>query len=254
MLHEAGATVVVAARRADRLEALAADLGDRVLAVACDVAVDADCERLVATTVERFGRLDVLVNNAGTSVTMPAEDEPIEDWRRVVDVNLTGLFALTQLAGRQMLAQGAGRSSTSPRSSAWWRRRRSRRLVRATKGAVINLTRELACQWARKGVRVNAIAPGWFLSEMTDDGMFDDEKAMAYLRAQLPDGAGRRTARARWRAAVPRRDASTLRHRRHDPASTAAGRRAAPKRGGAPRRRRRGAVGDDRHGARAAGR
>src|SRR5687768_7853515 len=81
VLHDAGATVVAAARRLDRLEALAAELGDdRLVPAACDVAVEADCERLVAGTVERFGRIDVLVNNAGTGVTVAAEDEPLESW------------------------------------------------------------------------------------------------------------------------------------------------------------------------------
>ena len=189
VLHAAGASVVVAARRADRLDALAGELGDdRVVPVTCDIADDADCERLVATAVDRFGRLDVLVNNAGTSVTVPAEDEPLDEWRQVVDVNLTGLFALSQLAGRQMLAQGRGSIvniasilglvASAPIKQASYA---------ATKGAVVNLTRELACQWARKGVRVNAIAPGWFLSEMTGD-MFDDDASMAFVNRNCPMG------------------------------------------------------------------
>ena len=188
VLHAAGASVVVAARRADRLEAIAAELGERVLPVACDVGVDADCERLVATTVDRFGRLDVLVNNAGTSVTIPAEDEPLDAWRQVVDVNLTGLFALSQLAGRQMLAQGSGSIvniasilglvASAPIKQASYA---------ATKGAVVNLTRELGCQWGRKGVRVNAIAPGWFATEMTDE-MFADEPSMAFINRNCPMG------------------------------------------------------------------
>jgi NAD(P)-dependent dehydrogenase (short-subunit alcohol dehydrogenase family) len=187
VLHGAGATVVVGARRVDRLEALAADLGDRVVPVACDVAVDADCERLI----EAAGpRIDVLVNNAGIGVALPAEDEPLEHWRQVVDVNLTGLFVLSQLAGRRMLAQGSGSIvniasvlglvASAPIKQASYC---------ATKGAVVNLTRELACQWARKGVRVNAIAPGWFPSEMTEE-MFDDESSMAYMRRNCPMARG----------------------------------------------------------------
>ena len=191
VLHAAGATVVAAARRADRLDALADELGrDRILPMACDVAVDADCEALVATVVERFGRIDVLVNNAGIGTPMPAEDEPMDHWRRVVDVNLNGLFLLSQLAGRQMIAQGSGSIvnvasvlglvASAPIKQASYT---------ATKGAVVNLTRELACQWARKGVRVNAIAPGWFPSEMTDE-MFADESSMAYMRRNCPMGRG----------------------------------------------------------------
>jgi len=187
VLHAAGATVVVAARRADRLDALAESLGgERVLVVPCDVAVDDDRERLVATTLEQFGRIDVLVNNAGVGTPMPAEDEPLDHWRHVVDVNLTALFGLSQLAGRAMLAARSGTIinvasilglvASAPIKQASYT---------ATKGAVVNLTRELACQWARKGVRVNAIAPGWFASEMTE-GMFDDEGAMAYVQRNCP--------------------------------------------------------------------
>jgi NAD(P)-dependent dehydrogenase (short-subunit alcohol dehydrogenase family) len=192
VLHGAGATVVVAARRRDRLDELAAQLGgDRVLPVECDVAVDADDERLVASTLDRFGRIDVLVNSAGFGSQFAAEDEPLDHWRRVVDVNLTGLFHLCQLAARVMLQQGAGSIinvssilglvASAPIKQASYS---------ATKGAVVNLTRELACQWARKGVRVNAIAPGWFPTEMTAEGMFGDEQAMGYLRRNCPMGRG----------------------------------------------------------------
>jgi NAD(P)-dependent dehydrogenase (short-subunit alcohol dehydrogenase family) len=192
VLHAAGASVVVAARRAERLDALADELGgDRIVAVTCDVAVDADRERLVATTLERFGRVDVLVNNAGIGAPMPAEDEPLDHWRQVVEVNLTGLFGLTQLVARPMLAAGAGSIiniasvlgmvASAPIKQASYS---------ATKGAVINLTRELACQWARQGVRVNAIAPGWFPSEMTNDEMFGNEDSMRWMRRNCPMGRG----------------------------------------------------------------
>jgi NAD(P)-dependent dehydrogenase (short-subunit alcohol dehydrogenase family) len=187
VLHAAGATVVIGARRQDRLEALAAELGDRVVPVACDVAVDADCERLIDAA---GAHIDVLVNNAGVGVTVAAEDETLDDWRQVVDVNLSAVFVLSQLAGRRMLAQGSGSIvniasvlglvASAPIKQASYC---------ATKGAVVNLTRELACQWARNGVRVNAIAPGWFLSEMTGE-MFGDDTAMAYMRRNCPMGRG----------------------------------------------------------------
>ncbi|MCU1354440.1 MAG: Short-chain dehydrogenase/reductase [Acidimicrobiales bacterium] len=187
VLHAAGATVVAAARRLDRLEALAADLGDRVHAVACDVSVDADCERLVATAVGvGGGRLDVLVNNAGTSLITPAEDEPIADFRRIVDVNLNGLFLLCQEAYRPMAAAGSGaivniasiyglRGSGSIKQASYC----------ASKGAVVNLTRELGAQWGRRGIRVNAIAPGWFPSEMTEE-MWGDERSEAFVARNAP--------------------------------------------------------------------
>jgi NAD(P)-dependent dehydrogenase (short-subunit alcohol dehydrogenase family) len=186
VLHAAGATVVAAARRTDRLEALATDLGDRLVPMTCDVSVDADCERLVSAAVALDGHLDVLVNNAGIGAPVAAEDEPIDGFRQVVDVNLNGLFLLSQLAGRHMierrsgvmvnLASVLGQVASAPIKQASYC---------ATKGAVVNLTRELGVQWARKGVRVNALAPGWFPSEMTEL-MFTDEGANQYMQRNCP--------------------------------------------------------------------
>ncbi len=192
VLHAAGADVVLAARRLDRLEALAAELGDRTLAVGCDVAQDADCERLVATALERFGQIDILVNNAGIGKTVAAEDEPVDHFREVVDVNVTAMFRLCQLVGREMLARGTGTIvnlasilglvASAPIKQASYA---------ASKGAVVNLTRELSGQWSRRGVRVNALAPGWFASEMTHD-MWHDEQSMEYVRRNTPMGRGGR--------------------------------------------------------------
>jgi len=189
VLHAAGAQVVVAARRVDRLDALAADLPNS-LVVACDVAVDADLERLTAETLERYGRIDILVNNAGISANYPAELEPIAEFRRVVDVNLNALFLLSQLVGRHMIEQGRGSIvniasilglvASAPIKQASYT---------ATKGAVVNLTRELAAEWARKGVRVNAIAPGWFPSEMTAE-MWTDEGSLNYINRNAPMARG----------------------------------------------------------------
>jgi NAD(P)-dependent dehydrogenase (short-subunit alcohol dehydrogenase family) len=187
VLAGAGAKVVAAARRADRLEALADEV-DGVEACPCDVSVDADLERLVAFAQERFGRVDVLVNNAGVGTPHPAESEPPEHFRHVVNVNLNALFVASQVAGRVMLEQGSGSivnvasmfglvGSAPIRQASYC----------ASKGAVVNLTRELGAQWARKGVRVNAIAPGFFLSEMTT-GLWEDERSMAFLRRMTPAG------------------------------------------------------------------
>jgi len=189
VLHAAGASVVVAARRADRLQALTDDLPG-ALAVTCDVANDDDLSRLVDRTIDAHGRIDVLVNNAGMGTPMPAEDEPMDFFRQVVDVNLNGLFALSQLVGRHMIAQRSGSIvniasilglvASAPIKQASYT---------ASKGAVVNLTRELAVQWARKGVRVNAIAPGWFPSEMTVE-MFEEGPSADYLKRNAPMGRG----------------------------------------------------------------
>jgi NAD(P)-dependent dehydrogenase (short-subunit alcohol dehydrogenase family) len=186
VLHAGGATVVAAARRTDRLDALAAELGDRIVPMTCDVSVDDDCERLVADAIALDGHLDVLVNNAGIGAPIAAEDEPIAGFRDVVDVNLNALFLLSQLAGRHMLerrsgvivnlASVLGQVASAPIKQASYC---------ATKGAVVNLTRELGVQWARKGVRVNALAPGWFESEMTEL-MFSDQSANDFMKRNCP--------------------------------------------------------------------
>jgi len=188
VLHGAGATVVASARRRDRLEALRDELGDRVVPVVADVSVDEDCERLVEEAVAVSDRLDVLVNNAGIGMPAPAEAEPIDGFRQVIDVNLNALFLMSQLAGRRMIEQGSGAIvnvasvlglvASAPIKQASYC---------ASKGAVVNLTRELGAQWARKGVRVNALAPGWFLSEMTQE-MFDDESSTAFMARNCPMG------------------------------------------------------------------
>jgi NAD(P)-dependent dehydrogenase (short-subunit alcohol dehydrogenase family) len=194
VLHAAGATVVVAARRADRLAALVDQLGDRALAVECDVADPEATRGLVDRTVEAYGRIDVVVNNAGTGTVGPAEDESLADFRHTLDVNLVGLFTLTQEAARRALAAGSpltvvniasilGLVAGTPVKQAGYC---------ASKGAVVNLTRELAAQWARKGIRVNAIAPGWFPSEMTQTQMFDDESGMRFITTHTPMARGGR--------------------------------------------------------------
>lgn len=189
VLHAAGASVALAARRRERIEALAGEL-DRSIAVPTDVSDPSHRERLIERTIETFGRIDVLVNNAGIGSPMPAEDEPVERFAEVMDVNVTALFGLSQLAGRQMIAQGHGSIiniasilglvASAPIKQASYA---------ASKGAVVNLTRELGVQWARRGVRVNAIAPGWFPSEMTTE-MFTDEASMAFLRRNAPMARG----------------------------------------------------------------
>jgi NAD(P)-dependent dehydrogenase (short-subunit alcohol dehydrogenase family) len=188
VLHAAGARVVVAARRRDRLDALAVELGDRVMAVECDVVDDDANAALVDATIGEWGRIDVLVNNAGFGTPAPAEDEPMDHFRRTIDVNLTGLFSLTQLVARPMLAAGSGSIvnvasilglvASSPIKEASYC---------AAKGAVVNLTRQLGVEWARKGVRVNAIAPGWFPTEMTNQ-MFEDGASIDFIRRQCPMG------------------------------------------------------------------
>jgi NAD(P)-dependent dehydrogenase (short-subunit alcohol dehydrogenase family) len=191
VLDATGARVVLAARRLDRLEKLAGELGD-ALPVACDLS-DPDAPRtLVEATLERYGAVDVLVNNAGTDVLAPALEEPVDAFRGVLEVNLVAAFALSQLAGRSMIETGRGGTIVNV-ASLWG-------LVgvgqipmasyAASKGGLVNLTRELAAQWARKGVRVNTLAPGWFRTEMTEGRMFGDERSERWMRGRTPMGRG----------------------------------------------------------------
>ena len=191
VLHGAGATVVVAARRADRLDELAAELGDRVVVVPADMADDDSVIALAEAAEAVAGHVDVLVNNAGVGGTTPAELETMERWRSTMAVNLDGLFLLSQQVGIGMIERGHGSivniasilglvGSAPIKQAAYC----------ASKGAVVNLTRELGAQWGRKGVRVNAIAPGWFMSEMTEQDMFGDDSSMEFIRRNAPMGRG----------------------------------------------------------------
>lgn len=188
VLAAAGANVVAAARRLDRLEDLAS--GDkRIVPLRCDVTVAGDREALFQCAMDRFGRVDVLVNNAGTSAEGPAETEPIEQFVHVLDVNLTSGYALTQLTARHMLERGSGSiinvASNTGLGAAFPLKAAN---YCASKGAVVNLTRELGTQWARRGLRVNCIAPGWFETEMTE-GMFDEgSSSLRFIQRNTPMG------------------------------------------------------------------
>jgi NAD(P)-dependent dehydrogenase (short-subunit alcohol dehydrogenase family) len=187
VLADAGAQVVAAARRLDRLEDLAGE-GDRIHPFQMDVTDAEGRELLVAHTIERHGTVDILVNNAGLGSGEPSETEPVEQFERLLDVNLTAVFAMAQLAARQMFEQSRGSIinlasifglvSAAPLKQASYS---------ASKGGVVSLTRQLGTEWARKGVRVNALAPGFFHSEMTED-LWSEERALAWMRRTSPLG------------------------------------------------------------------
>lgn len=191
VLDAAGARVVVAARRAERLEELANTLRDAHV-VPCDLAQDGAAEGLVAATLAHFGRVDVLVNNAGTSDPLPAFEETTDKFRSTLRINLVAPFELARECARAMVASDAHGSIVNV-ASLWG-------LVgvgqipeagyAASKGGLVNLTRELAAQWARNNVRVNCLAPGWFRSEMTEGRMFGDERSERWLRQRTPLGRG----------------------------------------------------------------
>jgi NAD(P)-dependent dehydrogenase (short-subunit alcohol dehydrogenase family) len=173
-LAEAGANIVVCARNAERCEQAAAqlaELGVKTLGLGCDVRDPDQVQAVVARTMADFGGVDVLVNNAGVVWGATAEDMPLEGWQKVVDVNLTGVFLFSQAAGRTMIdgdggsivniASVAGLHGAPPEIA-------NTVVYHATKGGVIAFTRDLAWKWAAHGIRVNAIAPGWFPSDMAN--------------------------------------------------------------------------------------
>jgi NAD(P)-dependent dehydrogenase (short-subunit alcohol dehydrogenase family) len=177
-LAEAGADVVLGARRVDRLAEtarLVESTGRRALAVETDVSDPAACTALVEAAVESFGKVDVLVNNAGVGTAVPATHETPEQFRAVIDVNLNGCYWMAQACGRVMqpgssiitISSVLGLTTAGLPQAAY----------ASSKAGLIGMTRDLAQQWTgRKGIRVNALAPGFFASEMTDqypDGYLD---------------------------------------------------------------------------------
>jgi len=172
-LAELGADLVLCARKVERCEAAAAELaelGVRTLALRCDVRKQDEVRAVVERTVAELGGVDVLVNNAGTAWGAPAEDTPLEGWQKVIDVNLTGVFLCSQAAGRVMIERGGG-SIVNIASVAGLRGSPPGPMdaiaYHASKGGVLSFTRDLAQKWAQHGIRVNAIAPGWFPSELS---------------------------------------------------------------------------------------
>jgi gluconate 5-dehydrogenase len=172
-LAEAGAKLVLCARRPEWLDSTVEEFRDGgfdVASIVCDVTKPDDVNAVVRLAVETFGRLDILVNNAGVSWGEMPESMPIDKWQHVIDVNLTGCFLFSQAAARVMLLQKGGSiinvasvagitsSANGPFYAGYV----------ASKAGLIGLTRELAASWGRRGIRVNAIAPGFFHSRLAD--------------------------------------------------------------------------------------
>ena len=189
-LAAAGARVVVGARREDRLAEVVERItssGGEAIAVACDVTDESSVEGLADAANERFGSLDVMVACAGVAPQISEEPESAESFRDVMEVNSTGAWLCAASAYRRMKAKGGSIiliSSTSglvagdgPDSPSY----------AASKGAVVNLTRELAVRWAPDRIRVNSLAPGWFKSEMTETDLSSDE-GLEFVESRTPLG------------------------------------------------------------------
>jgi NAD(P)-dependent dehydrogenase (short-subunit alcohol dehydrogenase family) len=171
-LAEMGANLVLCARKVERCEQAAADLqklGAKTLALACDVRNPDGIQSVVAMALTQFGRIDILINNAGTSWGAPVEQMTLEQWNKVIETNLTGTFLFSQAVGSHMIAARrgkiiniasvAGLRGAPPQFQAIG--------YHASKGGVIAFTKDLACKWGMHNIQVNAIAPGWFPTNMS---------------------------------------------------------------------------------------
>ncbi len=185
-LSGAGAAVVLTARRAGDLARLADRLPD-ALAVPGELRREADRRAVVEAALDRYRRIDVLVNNAGIAHAGPAEEESLDDFTGQYDTNTVALFGMAQLVGRHMLRRGGG-SIVNIASAAAYASMDRYGLAgyAASKAAVVALTRELAAQWGDRGVRVNAIAPGWFPT--ASSGFLTDPDQVAWISARTPLG------------------------------------------------------------------
>jgi NAD(P)-dependent dehydrogenase (short-subunit alcohol dehydrogenase family) len=182
-LAEMGADLVLCARKQERCHQAAEELqqlGVKVIALGCDVKNPDSIQEMVEATLAQFGRIDVLINNAGISWGAPIEEMRLEDWNKVIETNLTGTFLCAQVVGKVMIRQGRGGNSASNNSAG--------KIINiasvaglggapaelpaigyhASKGGVISFTKDLACKWASHNIQVNAIAPGWFPTHMSN--------------------------------------------------------------------------------------
>jgi gluconate 5-dehydrogenase len=172
-LAEAGANVVLCSRKIENCQKAAegfSELGIKAMAFKCDVKNSKDIQGVVDATLKEFGRVDILINNSGANWGSPPEDYPLEGWQKVMETNMTGAFLFTQAAGRVMIRQKSGSiiniasimgiigmESDVADAIAY----------SASKGALITFTKDLAAKWGKHNIRVNAIAPGWFPTDMS---------------------------------------------------------------------------------------
>src|SRR5512136_3106472 len=188
-LAEAGADIVLCSRKIENCQQATVEiarLGVKTLAYKCDVKFAADIQKLVDDTVKKFGRIDILVNNSGANWGAAPEDYPLEGWNKVMETNMTGAFLFSQAAGRVMIRQKQGNiiNIASIMGVIGMEGDAADAIAySASKGALITFTKDLAAKWAKHNIRVNAIAPGWFPTDMSRWVL---ENQGAKLNAHIP--------------------------------------------------------------------
>lgn len=188
-LAEAGANIVLCSRKKEACQQVAdrlATTGVKTLALACDISQPEDIKNVVHQTIEKFGRIDILINNSGATWGAPVEEMPLEAWQKVMNINVTGTFLMSQEAGKEMIKQKAGKiiniasiaglGGTDPQYM-------DTIGYNTSKGAVITFTKDLAVKWGQHNIQVNAIAPGFFPTKMSGAIM---EKGKDYFLSQTP--------------------------------------------------------------------
>ncbi len=190
-LAEVGVNLLIAARRYEKLEKVARDLTNRfkvkVVPIKTDVSIEDQVVKMTKTAVEEFGSVEILVNNAGIASLSPSVEMTLEEWKKVIDVNLTGVFLCARTAAREMIRKSYGKIVNIASIYGAVGDIFHAAPYYASKGAVINLTRSFAIEWAPNKINVNAIAPGFFPSEMTEQ-VFKNEEAMKHILSRTPLG------------------------------------------------------------------
>ena len=189
-LSAAGATVVIAARNADKSEAAVESIlatGGRASAIAVDVTDEADCQAMVASTLNAYGRLDILINNAGINIRKRPEDYTLTEWQQILQTNLTSAFLCAQAAYPAMKRASRGKiinigSMMSIFGTAFTTP------YAASKGGIVQMTRSLACAWAADNIQVNAVLPGWIDTELTQTARKDIAGLHERVLARTPAG------------------------------------------------------------------
>jgi len=189
-LANAGAAVVIAGRQADKSAAAVKTIeaaGGKAIAIAVDVADPASCRAMIDAAAERLGRLDILVNNAGTTVRKAPEAYTLEEWHRVINVNLTGAFVCSQAAHPHMVKAGGGKVINvgsmltifgMPFAAAYG----------ASKGGIVQMGKSIATAWAKDNIQVNAILPGWINSDLTRSARREVPGLNERVEARTPTG------------------------------------------------------------------